>query len=33
MVLVESLEYVRGEINKVIDDFIIWKIYLFVLGS
>lgn len=33
MVLVESLEYVRGEISKVVVDFIIWKIYLFILGS
>lgn len=31
MALVESLEYVRGEINKAADDFTTWKTHLLTL--
>lgn len=30
MALVESLEYLRGEVSKAIDDFSAWKARLFV---
>lgn len=30
MALVESLEYLRGEVSKAIDDFTAWKARLFV---
>ncbi|XP_032952982.1 midasin isoform X1 [Rhinolophus ferrumequinum] len=33
MALVESLEYVRGEINKATDDFATWKTHLLISGS
>uniref|UniRef100_A0A8C4LBG4 Midasin n=1 Tax=Equus asinus asinus TaxID=83772 RepID=A0A8C4LBG4_EQUAS len=33
MALVESLEYVRGEINKATDDFTTWKTHLLASGS
>ncbi|XP_048209797.1 midasin isoform X2 [Perognathus longimembris pacificus] len=33
MALIESLKYVRGEINKAIDDFATWKTYLLVSGN
>ncbi|KAF3831765.1 hypothetical protein GH733_000577 [Mirounga leonina] len=33
MALVESLEYLRGEINKATDDFTTWKTHLLALGS
>ncbi|KAM5286744.1 midasin isoform 2-T2 [Hipposideros larvatus] len=33
MALVESLEYVRGEINKATDDFATWKTHLLTSGS
>ncbi|MBZ3875424.1 Midasin, partial [Sciurus carolinensis] len=33
MSLVESLEYVRGEINKAMDDFTTWKTRLLTSGS
>ncbi|XP_069866566.1 midasin isoform X1 [Dipodomys merriami] len=33
MALFESLKYVRGEINKAIDDFTTWKTYLLVSGN
>lgn len=29
MALVESLEYLRGEVSKAIDDFTAWKARLF----
>ncbi|XP_037374649.1 midasin [Talpa occidentalis] len=33
MALIESLEYVRGEISKAIDDFTNWKTHLLAPGS
>ena len=33
MALVESLEYVRREINKATDDFTTWKTHLLTPGS
>lgn len=33
MALVQSLEYLRGEINKATDEFTAWKTHLLALGS
>lgn len=33
MALVESLDYLRGEINKATDDFTSWKTHLLASGS
>ncbi|KAM5256760.1 midasin [Ctenodactylus gundi] len=33
MALIESLAYVRGEINKAVDDFTTWKMHLLNSGS